>query len=138
VLVPPPSLDLPVPAEGKAAAQALHECCVAAALMAAGLVALRHADTRAFRTLQALATSLAISSGYAQTARRAATGEAAFFSSNRNTARARRNSGGSASCSAAYQGLACDVLAAPHPHSLSQELLLMCQATTFQLPWSLH
>lgn len=55
-------------------AQATHECCVAATLLAAGLALLFYADARAFRTLQALAASLAVSSGYAQTARRAATG----------------------------------------------------------------
>lgn len=57
-----------------AAAQAVHETCVAAAVMAAALVALHKADDHAFHLLRCLAMSVTLNAGYARTARQTARG----------------------------------------------------------------
>lgn len=57
-----------------AAVQAVHETCVAAAVMAAALLALHKADDHAFHLLRCVAMSVTLNAGYARTARQTARG----------------------------------------------------------------
>lgn len=70
----PPAVCCSSLAGAKAVGQATHECCTSAALLGVGALGLLFADARLFHLARCLVASVALSSGYAQTARRAATG----------------------------------------------------------------